>query len=244
MKKMRTYFIGSFLNSTEDVFEQARITMLYRLCLFFFFLFMIPLATDIALGYEKAIVLHGIDSLMIIASLFIMRHARKLNHVVNFVFLVIFFSSMLATMMLSPARLEPIAVSWLIFFLAISALLQRGWARVLYCFFFGWLPIVYVIVNKSQEGRLTWPWLVQDGAEDPPLFLMFVPIVLCIYAIWSHTSTISKAQETITQQKSMLEEKNKDITDSIRYARRIQQSLLPTEKYIERAFKRLLRKEE
>ncbi len=32
----------------------------------------------------------------------------------------------------------------------------------------------------------------------------------------------------------LIEEKNKDILDSIKYARRIQTSLLPTEKYIER----------
>jgi hypothetical protein len=35
------------------------------------------------------------------------------------------------------------------------------------------------------------------------------------------------------------EEKNKSITDSIQYAKRIQQSLLPTEKYIEKSLKRL-----
>jgi len=37
------------------------------------------------------------------------------------------------------------------------------------------------------------------------------------------------------------EEKNKDILDSIRYAKRIQQSLLPTEKYFERNLKILNR---
>ena len=40
--------------------------------------------------------------------------------------------------------------------------------------------------------------------------------------------------ETITKLKIELEEKNKDILDSIRYAKRIQTSLLPTEKYIDR----------
>ena len=35
------------------------------------------------------------------------------------------------------------------------------------------------------------------------------------------------------------EEKNKEILDSIYYARRIQQSLLPTEKYNRRTLKRL-----
>jgi len=41
--------------------------------------------------------------------------------------------------------------------------------------------------------------------------------------------------KTYTEMISALgEEKNKDILDSIRYAKRIQQSLLPTEKYFAR----------
>lgn len=47
-----------------------------------------------------------------------------------------------------------------------------------------------------------------------------------------------KNKET-EDQKQVIEEKNKDILDSIHYAKRIQQSLLPTEKYIERNLKKL-----
>jgi tetratricopeptide (TPR) repeat protein len=43
----------------------------------------------------------------------------------------------------------------------------------------------------------------------------------------------------IEEQKALVEEKNKDILDSIHYARRIQQSLLPTEKYIMRKLEHL-----
>jgi hypothetical protein len=40
----------------------------------------------------------------------------------------------------------------------------------------------------------------------------------------------------ITRQKEAIEEKNKSIIDSIRYAKKIQESLLPTERYIEKVF--------
>jgi tetratricopeptide (TPR) repeat protein len=43
----------------------------------------------------------------------------------------------------------------------------------------------------------------------------------------------------IEEQKKVVEEKQKEILDSIHYARRIQQSLLPTEKYIDKTLKRL-----
>ena len=47
-----------------------------------------------------------------------------------------------------------------------------------------------------------------------------------------------KANEIIALQKELVEEKQKEILDSIYYARRIQRSLLPTESYISRALKR------
>ena len=51
-----------------------------------------------------------------------------------------------------------------------------------------------------------------------------------------------KANYIIEEQKAIVDEKQKQILDSIHYAKRIQESLLPTEKYIDRNLKRLLKK--
>ena len=51
-----------------------------------------------------------------------------------------------------------------------------------------------------------------------------------------------KANEIIAQQKILVEEKQKEVLASIEYAKRIQQSLLPTEKYIEKNLERLKKK--
>ncbi len=48
-----------------------------------------------------------------------------------------------------------------------------------------------------------------------------------------------KANQLISEQKELVDVKNKEITDSIQYAKRIQNSLLPTEKYIERNLNKL-----
>ena len=48
-----------------------------------------------------------------------------------------------------------------------------------------------------------------------------------------------KANTIISHQKELVEEKQKEILDSIHYAKRIQRSLLPTEKYIEKTLQRL-----
>jgi ligand-binding sensor domain-containing protein len=53
------------------------------------------------------------------------------------------------------------------------------------------------------------------------------------------TEEIREQKQTVEEKNKHIEEKQKEILDSIRYARRIQTSLLPTEKYIERAIKRL-----
>jgi len=48
---------------------------------------------------------------------------------------------------------------------------------------------------------------------------------------------VEERTKEINEQKKVIEEKNKDITDSINYAQRIQKSILPTEQEIKDIFK-------
>ena len=48
-----------------------------------------------------------------------------------------------------------------------------------------------------------------------------------------------KQKSIIQVQKQVVEEKQREVLDSIHYAKRIQQSLLPTEKYIYKSLSRL-----
>lgn len=50
---------------------------------------------------------------------------------------------------------------------------------------------------------------------------------------------VEKQKDEVEQQKILVEEKQRAIIDSINYARRIQRSLLPTEKYIDKNLKRM-----
>ncbi len=76
-------------------------------------------------------------------------------------------------------------------------------------------------------------------------------LVLALFAGYIfRTLSITKEQKKIIElknketefQKEIIEEKNKNIIDSIEYAKRIQQSLLPTEKYIDKNIRRLQRR--
>ena len=53
---------------------------------------------------------------------------------------------------------------------------------------------------------------------------------------------IAEQKYEVEQQKNIIEEKQKEILDSIHYAQKIQHSLLPTEKYIEKAIAKLRKK--
>jgi len=61
------------------------------------------------------------------------------------------------------------------------------------------------------------------------------------FALFAWRSFLQKkrANLEISRQKELIEEKQKEILDSIYYARRIQQSLLPSEKYLSRKLKEL-----
>jgi tetratricopeptide (TPR) repeat protein len=66
-------------------------------------------------------------------------------------------------------------------------------------------------------------------------------LLVSVFSIFIYRSLRKNkhANKIITAQKHLVEEKQKEILDSIHYAKRIQQSLMPTEKYIERNVSKL-----
>ncbi len=67
---------------------------------------------------------------------------------------------------------------------------------------------------------------------------LFLVILFALFVYRSYRQK-QKANVEVTSQKVIIEEKQKEIIDSITYAKRIQQSLLPTERYIEKTLIRL-----
>jgi tetratricopeptide (TPR) repeat protein len=67
---------------------------------------------------------------------------------------------------------------------------------------------------------------------------LFLVLVFLIFIFRSYRQK-RKANIAITEQKIIIEQKQKEILDSIYYARRIQRSLLPTEKYIQKSLTRI-----
>ncbi|TAL57965.1 MAG: tetratricopeptide repeat protein [Bacteroidetes bacterium] len=89
-------------------------------------------------------------------------------------------------------------------------------------------------VQKSESGRQRVVLIFTSG------FLVLVLVFAGF--IFRALSITRKQKQLIEQQKKIVEEKQKEILDSIHYARRIQTALLPTEKYIDKTLKRLMKK--
>ncbi len=89
-------------------------------------------------------------------------------------------------------------------------------------------------LNELKEAKLS--------KQKITIMLVVIVALLCIagiiFAIRSNRN-IKRAHTIISKQKHLVEEKQKEILDSIYYARRIQRSLLTSEKYIARQIKRL-----
>lgn len=235
-KRVEDYFIGRHLRATEDVFDQARVRTIFRFGLFFAVMFTLPVATDFILNYRKLVWFHLFDLAAMLSFPFMLKGIRNLNVPIGIFFILTTISSLVVFAMVNPNTIEPIGTVWLVFFAGMSALLLRGWLRVLYSCFLVWLPIVYVIINQSLHGALTITPILETNAEFPPIFLMFVPAALLVYVIWQHTLTMQVARVTITTQKNEIEDKNKDITDSITYARNLQEALLPSLEEVRKEF--------
>jgi tetratricopeptide (TPR) repeat protein len=86
--------------------------------------------------------------------------------------------------------------------------------------------------------------VAKADAHKQKIVLLFVVsglllVVLFAGFVFRSLNITRKQKALIEKQKHLVEEKQKEILDSIRYAKRIQNSLLPTEKYIDKNLKRL-----
>ena len=95
----------------------------------------------------------------------------------------------------------------------------------------------------GKEGLVNFPIgmkSIQELLGHFILFLLF--IITSIFFIFFKNDNLN-SRKILLEQKDIIEEKNKDITASIRYAKRIQQTIMPSEKFIEKSIDRLKNKE-
>lgn len=97
--------------------------------------------------------------------------------------------------------------------------------------------------NAEQDKKAA---VAESEQKKQSLLLLLIACValavsITALVIFRSLRTTRKQKKIIENQKTQVEEKQKEILDSIHYARRIQKTLMPTESYIERSLKRLIR---
>ncbi len=91
------------------------------------------------------------------------------------------------------------------------------------------------IIRQTAENK-------QRKTERNGFIAGFSLMVILVFFVFRSLRLKRQANIEITLQKRIIEEKQKEILDSIRYAKKIQQSLMPTEKYIAKKVSELLKK--
>jgi serine phosphatase RsbU (regulator of sigma subunit) len=226
MKKIEAYFIGDLIRKTEDPFEKAKATLLLRFIFFFSLVFFLPIIGDVIYNFNKALVIHLFDGLMLLSFPFIIKYIKDFKTSLNLFFAVSCLANLLITMCLNPLTFPPVSLAWTFLFISLGALMLNGWSRLFFVGFFLWLPVIYIFLNKYLDGALLLELIVEKNQPEAPLLIIVLPIILMIYALYANTKSINEAQALIRQQKADIEIKKQEITDSIIYSKRIQNAIL------------------
>jgi cell division protein FtsB len=99
--------------------------------------------------------------------------------------------------------------------------------------------------NKAEQEKqnlLAQEQIKQKEKERNYFIAGFILVTIMAGLSYRSFRQKQKANRLITLQKQMLEQKQKEILDSIQYAKRIQSSILPNENYISRSIKKLNKK--
>lgn len=94
----------------------------------------------------------------------------------------------------------------------------------------------------QKENELSLKTIKQQKTTSYFIIGSLILSLLFGFFIFRGLKAQRKANEIISRQKEIVDEKQKEIIDSITYAQRIQRALLPSERYIEKALNKLSKK--
>jgi len=230
MKKIRNWFIGDYLAKTDNVFKRAKIELTYSFCTFFFIMGVLYYGNLIAnnLWYHFYVVTFAVVSLGAVP--FILKYKQ------NVLWAASWYVGQQMVVGFCENTIEEGKLS------AMGALFSIN--TIMFCFFvFGTrkgfiaaLPFMtfftYAVINQAAGGKLVlFHTPPEEKVQDQPIVTL-VPFFLSLYVIWKFITTRSAAEKQIEMQRMLLETKNKETTDSIKYAKRLQEAILPPLSFI------------
>ena len=96
------------------------------------------------------------------------------------------------------------------------------------------LAVTFILVGTfnqlSNYSLVKVPTILNDPTMEGPLQYMIVfPFLLNAYMVGAFVNAQTKAKELLNSQKNTLSLKNREINESLNYAKRIQQAIMPSE---------------
>jgi hypothetical protein len=235
-KKLQHYFIGKALAGTDDVFEQVKAEVLFNFTAFF----LITNVPYLFVAQKSAI--HMAMGISVIASLFVVLFILRLRsdvRMATYFFLLVFAIQMSGHALINNGLLQAQGSLFALLFAASGfLLLDRRW---------GWgiglaMLVLFITGTYNINSNLSlwaFPPELADPTEEGNLrYFALIPLALNMYLISEFVKARGKAESQLAERKRMIEEKQKEILDSIHYAKRIQRTLMPSEKYIARKLQR------
>ncbi len=99
------------------------------------------------------------------------------------------------------------------------------------------------IINLNKEAQLKDAKIDQQRSRQYGMAAGLLLLLVLSVVLYKNFTRKKKDNLIIQHQKNVVDEKNKEITDSITYAQRIQNASLPTENYIHKNMERLKKKD-
>ncbi|MGQ0828121.1 MAG: PP2C family protein-serine/threonine phosphatase [Bacteroidota bacterium] len=232
MKKLHNWFIGDYLAKTDNVFERAKITLTYNFAIFFMVqaaLMYVNLITN-QLWYHFYLVSFGWLSMLFM--LYILKTRQNIKLVAR-IWLFQFIIIGTGTMLVQGGGMDMMSGLWLVVELLFAYFTLGGrWATLAFIHVF--ISLILSIWNEKLHGKLFDLGVPADQKLPNEAIFTLIPFVLCIYIITRFVRTRAEAEKIVNDQKVLLEEKNKEITDSINYAQHIQKAILPSQEFIDK----------
>ena len=238
-KKLQNYFIIGALAKTDDVFEQVKAEVLFN----FTFIFLLTNIPYLAVASKNGILLAlAISTLVALALVLVILKITNNIKKATYFFLLNFILQLGGHYVLDSGNASLQGLLYFVLFILCGYLLMNRWWG--FVISFGVIAIYCLgIYNINSNFSL---FHTPEELADPlevGFFKYFavIPLILNAYLISEFVKAKQKAEKQIFEQKQILEEKQKEILDSIRYAKRIQNTLITSEKYIEKNLNNLNR---
>ncbi|MBA3663919.1 MAG: SpoIIE family protein phosphatase [Bacteroidetes bacterium] len=235
--KFKHWIIGEALVKAEDVFEKAKLNMMFNFTLFFLVLGLVFYANIFANNYwwQFYITTFGVITLPLV---FVVLKKTQSAKSAAYVFMTNQIVMGLLNEWLFNFELNAVGGFWqMVQVIVVFFVLGKRWG--LFISIFTIMEFLVVPLDKVLNHRLLDYYIPPEQIpEQFPLFVI-VPFLICVYGLYEVVNTRAAAEQQIKSQRALLEMNNEqleaqkhDILSSINYAQKIQYAILPHEETI------------